>query len=144
MISKECYFQITKDFLNRKLKHIDESFNDNKTVTTETEDDDDEGSTNDDSTSRRIFKCPFSQCLKFYHSNENLMIHIKNKHLNIKPFKCSFCNFSYSHRYGKIYHERAYHLFYFPYKCSVIGCKAKFACKSSLTTHMKKHMTIIT
>ena len=57
----------------------------------------------------KIFKCKYENCLKGYKSRENLILHVKNKHLNIKPYKCSICFNSFSHRNGKIYHERKFH-----------------------------------
>jgi uncharacterized Zn-finger protein len=49
------------------------------------------------------FKCSYSGCGKEYKSKENLNLHIKNKHLNIKPYECQFCKVKFSHRNGKFY-----------------------------------------
>jgi hypothetical protein len=57
----------------------------------------------------RVFKCVEINCGKVYKSKENLVLHIKNIHMNIKPYKCKFCNNSFSHRNGKLYHERRFH-----------------------------------
>ena len=56
-----------------------------------------------------VFKCTYIDCNKEYKTKENLILHIKNKHLKIKPFKCSICNSLFSQRNGKIYHERKFH-----------------------------------
>ena len=50
-----------------------------------------------------VFKCNFSNCNKSYRSKENLTIHIQNKHIGIKPFKCSFCSSMFSQRNGNIF-----------------------------------------
>jgi hypothetical protein len=49
----------------------------------------------------KLFKCEHEGCEKAYKSKENLNLHIKNKHLNIKPYQCQFCNLQFSHRNGK-------------------------------------------
>lgn len=49
------------------------------------------------------FKCTLGNCGKAYKSMENLTLHIKNKHFNQKPYKCSYCNNKYSHRNGKLF-----------------------------------------
>lgn len=69
----------------------------------------------------KIYTCEQTGCSKTYKTKENLTLHFKNKHLNIKPYKCSFCPASYSHRNGKIYHERKNHLKTLPYCCSFLG-----------------------
>lgn len=56
-----------------------------------------------------FFKCYYSNCSKIYRSKENLILHIKNKHLGLKPYGCSFCVKKFSHRNGKLYHERKMH-----------------------------------
>lgn len=47
------------------------------------------------------FKCEIDGCSKVYKSKENLTLHIKNIHLNLKPYKCRFCPSLFSHRNGK-------------------------------------------
>ena len=49
----------------------------------------------------RLFKCESENCGKAYKSKENLNLHVKNKHMNQKPYKCSFCDLKFSHRNGK-------------------------------------------
>lgn len=48
-------------------------------------------------------------CLKEYRSKENLHLHHLNIHLNIKPYSCGYCKKKFSHRNGKIYHEKNKH-----------------------------------
>jgi hypothetical protein len=48
----------------------------------------------------KYFKCEVQGCGKIYKSKENLTLHIKNIHLNLKPYKCRFCNSLFSHRNG--------------------------------------------
>jgi hypothetical protein len=57
-----------------------------------------------------VFKCRYDDCYKVYKSKENLTLHIKNKHLGFKPYSCSFCFKVFSHRNGKLYHERKVHM----------------------------------
>jgi hypothetical protein len=47
------------------------------------------------------YPCDYTECGKVYKSRENLKIHVKNKHLNQKPYKCSYCNLRFSYRNGK-------------------------------------------
>lgn len=49
----------------------------------------------------RHFKCEIEGCHKAYKSKENLILHHKNKHLGVKPYKCRFCDMRFSHRNGK-------------------------------------------
>jgi hypothetical protein len=56
-----------------------------------------------------VYKCEYEDCLKVYRSKENLTLHIKNIYFKIKPYSCSFCHRAFSHRNGKIYHERRLH-----------------------------------
>ena len=44
--------------------------------------------------------CNIENCKKKYKSKENLNLHIKNIHLNIKPYICRFCSANFSHRNG--------------------------------------------
>lgn len=46
------------------------------------------------------YKCEQEGCEKSYRSKENLNLHIKNKHLGIKPYQCKFCLLKFSHRNG--------------------------------------------
>jgi len=81
-----------------------------------------------------IYNCV---CGKQYNSKENYNLHYQNIHLKIKPYKCNYCEISFSHRNGKNYHERKYHTFIFPYVCKVKSCNKKFASNSALNYHMK-------
>lgn len=47
------------------------------------------------------FICNMEHCQKEYRSKENLILHIKNKHNDEKPYFCKFCSKKYSHRSGK-------------------------------------------
>jgi hypothetical protein len=51
-------------------------------------------------TEENIHKCVFLNCAKSYKSKENLNLHVKNKHLGVKPYKCSFCDSQFTHRNG--------------------------------------------
>jgi uncharacterized Zn-finger protein len=91
------------------------------------------------------FKCDFEACGKVYKSKENLNLHIQNKHLNVKPYKCKFCTCAFSHRNGKIYHERKCHKDKMLYECDVGGknclildCKASFPTLLTFNYHIKK------
>lgn len=53
------------------------------------------------------FRC--SLCFKSYKSKENLKLHKANIHMNFKPYKCRLCNKRFSHRNGKLYHEKTFH-----------------------------------
>jgi hypothetical protein len=48
----------------------------------------------------QVFKCEVKGCEKVYKSKENLTLHLKNIHLNLKPYKCRFCSSTFSHRNG--------------------------------------------
>jgi hypothetical protein len=50
----------------------------------------------------KLFKCHYEGCDKAYKSKENLSLHIKNKHLLIKPYQCNSCHLRFSHRNGKL------------------------------------------
>jgi len=53
---------------------------------------------------KKEFICHFQNCYKKYKSKENLNLHIKNIHYNIKPYLCRFCSACFSHRNGiKLY-----------------------------------------
>ena len=64
-----------------------------------------------------VYKCEYEDCVKVYRSKENLTLHIKNFHLKIKPYSCSFCLRAFSHRNGKIYHERRTHKDMMSFEC---------------------------
>lgn len=51
-------------------------------------------------TIKKDFSCIYDKCTKKYKSKENLSLHIKNIHLNIKPYMCRFCSAAFSHRNG--------------------------------------------
>lgn len=48
----------------------------------------------------KLFKCEVDDCEKAYKSKENLNLHVRNKHLNEKPYQCSYCDSKFSHRNG--------------------------------------------
>lgn len=76
-----------------------------------------DGEQDNSNESEKMLNCTYEDCPKSYRTKENLMLHIKNVHLQIKPYECSYCSSKFSHRNGKIYHERKIHLNYFPYHC---------------------------
>ncbi len=91
----------------------------------------------------KLFKCDYKDCSKAYKSKENLNLHIKNKHLGQKPYKCSFCDSRFSHRngilnikIGKTYHERKVHIKFLPHQCNLYECGVSFASKSALNYHI--------
>ena len=83
------------------------------------------------------FICEIDNCGKVYKSKENLNLHIQNVHENQKPYKCTYCNMRFSHRNGRIYHERKMHTFIMPYKCQYSECGQFFPCKSAMIAHIK-------
>jgi hypothetical protein len=85
----------------------------------------------------KFYLCNYKGCSNLYRSKENLVLHYKNKHLKEKPYRCSFCKATFSHRNGKTYHERKVHTLIFPHKCSFLNCDMKFASKSALNYHLK-------
>ena len=84
------------------------------------------------------YKC---ECGKIFCTEENQRLHYINIHLHEKPYSCNFCGEGFSHRNGKIYHERVFHTFIFPYICK--ECNSAFASKSALIYHMKSKHKII-
>lgn len=48
----------------------------------------------------KYYKCQVEGCNKSYKSKENLNLHNKNIHLNIKPYTCTYCELRFSHRNG--------------------------------------------
>lgn len=48
----------------------------------------------------KYFYCNFENCHKKYRSRENLKLHDKNVHQNVKPYQCRFCDSAFSHRNG--------------------------------------------
>jgi len=48
----------------------------------------------------KMFSCEFVGCEKAYKSKENLNLHMKNKHLGVKPYSCKYCEARFSHRNG--------------------------------------------
>jgi uncharacterized Zn-finger protein len=48
----------------------------------------------------RLYKCEYEGCEKVYRSKENMTLHYKNIHLKLKPYKCRFCDSTFSHRNG--------------------------------------------
>jgi uncharacterized Zn-finger protein len=92
----------------------------------------------------KIYKCHYTGCIKVYKSKENMTLHYKNIHLKLKPYKCRFCDCTFSHRngnfktyLGRTYHERKLHTKYLPYKCIEISCGISFPSKSSLCAHTR-------
>ena len=81
--------------------------------------------------------CEYDNCGKTYRSKENLNLHIQNIHQKLKPYQCSFCPMKFSHRNGRIYHERKVHTQNLPYKCQYEGCEHVFPCKSALMAHVR-------
>ena len=103
--NEECssFFSVSSpsssDFLVR--------FDCNSSISTESDDDDDVTA---ETHNKKQWKCTYDNCIKAYCSKENLKLHIKNVHLNEKPYPCYFCNLRFSHRNGRIYHQKKVHL----------------------------------
>lgn len=83
-----------------------------------------------------LYRCDYEGCDKTYKIKENLDLHVKNFHLREKPFKCGFCLKKFSHRNGKLYHEKKKHLNILEFKCMINGCNAAFASRSALKYHL--------
>ena len=66
---------------------------------------------------KRYNKLYICNCGSIYKSKENMILHYKNIHQNIKPYHCSYCEGTFAHRTGKLYHERRFHTFIYPYSC---------------------------
>lgn len=87
--------------------------------------------------------CLYAGCNKSYKIKENLDLHYKNYHLKEKPFMCRFCEKKFSHRNGKLYHEKKNHLNILPFKCTCEGCHAAYASTSALKYHLRhKHKDV--
>ena len=82
-------------------------FDCNSSISTESDDDEDVTA---ETHNKKQWKCTYDNCVKAYCSKENLKLHIKNVHLNEKPYPCYFCNLRFSHRNGRIYHQKKVHL----------------------------------
>jgi hypothetical protein len=107
-------------------------------------------STGNNSIASKCFPCDYKGCKKIYKSKENLNLHYKNIHLKVKPYTCSYCDSSFTHRNGKLhsnsilyflislnkkyfykkkhnylkgktYHERRFHTNILPHKCNHEG-----------------------
>ena len=85
-------------FQNQNSKELNESTNEEKE--------------NCESSKRKKYKifkkgfsfcCKVQNCLKKYTTKENLNLHVSNFHLNLKPYKCSYCTKVFSHRNGIFY-----------------------------------------
>lgn len=50
----------------------------------------------------KLHKCDYAGCEKAYKSRENLILHIRNKHIGEKPYQCRYCISRFSHRNGII------------------------------------------
>ena len=85
----------------------------------------------------RMYRCEYENCGKSYRSKENLNLHIQNIHQKLKPYQCSFCSMKFSHRNGRIYHERKIHTLNLPYQCEYDGCTHVFPCKSAMMAHIR-------
>ena len=86
---------------------------------------------------QKVYFCEYSNCGKSYRSKENLNLHIQNVHENTKPYQCSYCEMRFSHRNGRIYHERKNHTKHLPYQCTYDNCMLFFPCKSAMVAHIK-------
>ena len=82
-------------------------FDCNSSISTESDDDD---NVTAETNNKKQWKCTYDNCAKAYCSKENLKLHIQNVHLNEKPYPCYFCNLRFSHRNGRIYHQKKVHL----------------------------------
>lgn len=81
--------------------------NNNHSMSTESDDDDNE---HIGKGSKKKWKCSYKGCSKIYCSKENLNLHIQNIHWKLKPYKCYYCDLRFSHRNGRIYHQKKKHL----------------------------------
>ncbi len=83
-----------------------------------------------------FYKCWYEGCDKRYKIKENLDLHNKNFHIKEKPFKCEYCQKNFSHRNGKLFHEKKKHLNILKCKCDRDLCKASYASRSALKYHL--------
>lgn len=95
--------------INQTTNELNEPFNCNG-LTISTESDENDNYEDLIQNKKRKWNCTYKGCSKVYCSKENLKLHIQNIHLNLKPYPCYYCNLRFSHRNGRIYHQKKKHL----------------------------------
>ena len=78
--------------------------------------------------------CP--HCDKKYRRHNTLKLHIRSFHLNLKPFKCDYCDKSFGVR-GYLKTHLIMHGIGEKYKCDL--CVRVFNTKDSILLHKKQH-----
>ena len=79
------------------------------------------------------FKCDYEGCNKLFAHKQHMLSH-KLLHSNLKPYKCSSCNYSSTVNGNVRLHFRRKHATFRPYRCY---CKKDYAFKADLMKHWK-------
>ena len=83
------------------------------------------------------YYCSFDECEKSYETRYGLKRHYNATHLDIKRFRCKYCDKRFSQKIYCIEHEFK-HEGRKPYVCDYPGCNVTFRQKSSYFRHIKK------
>ncbi|CAK1555969.1 unnamed protein product [Leptosia nina] len=87
-----------------------------------------------DNNNKCFYAC--EHCGVMYNRKQSLRSHVKQKHLNVKPFKCSYCEKRCSTKRHLQDHETTHNAMRRVYKCF---CGAKMRTEKGFTLHQRIH-----
>ena len=88
---------------------------------------------------QRPYVCEYERCSYAGRTSSQLYSHVRQHHTGESPYKCEYCNESFTQLNTLVYHTRRIHTGERPFSCDFEGCGLSFIMKGQLDIHRRTH-----